>query len=164
MELRGDMVRILAALEAGGVDFIVVGGVAAVLQAVPVVTMDVDIVHLRSPENIERLLAVLEELDACFWPDPAHRRLPPRASDLAGQGHLLLQTTLGRLDVLCQITGDRGYEELLPHTTAIDELGLHLRVLDLPTLALVKTEAGRPKDRLIVPLIIATLEELKKRG
>ena len=163
MDLTGDMVRLLVALEAGGVEFIVIGGVAAVLQAVPMVTMDVDIVHRRTPENIDRLIAVLAELEAHYWPDPGRRRLPPRADDLAGQGHLLLQTRLGRLDVLCEISGERGYEDLLPHTISIDGEGLPLRVLDLPTLALVKTESGRPKDRLVAPLIIATLEERKKR-
>jgi hypothetical protein len=158
------MVRILAELEAGEVEFIVIGGVAAVLQAVPVVTMDVDIVHRRTPENIDRLIAVLAGLEAHYWPDPGRRRLPPRADDLVGQGHILLQTRLGRLDVLCEISGERGYEELLPHTVSIEEESLRLRVLDLPTLALVKTESGRPKDRLVVPLIIATHEERKKRG
>ncbi len=162
--LRGDMIRLLAELEAGGVAFIVVGGVAAVLQAVPIATIDVDVVHLRTEDNIARLLAVLAKLDAHFWPDPGQRRLAPRATDLAGEGHLLLQTSLGRLDVLCQLAAGRGYEELLPHTDSIDELGLHLRVLDLPTLALVKTEAGRAKDRLVVPLIIATHEERKRRS
>ena len=163
MELHGDMIQLLVELDAGEVEFIVVGGVAAVLQAVPIVTVDVDIVHRRSAENVERLLAVLSRLEARFWPDPGNRRLPPRASDLEGRGHLLLQTRLGRLDVLCQITGERGFEELLPHTEVINDRELHLRVLDLPTLALVKTEAGSAKDRLAVPLIIATHEERKRR-
>jgi hypothetical protein len=45
----------------------------------------------------------------------------------------------------------------------IDDPELHLRILDLPTLALVKAEAGSAKDRLTVPLIIATYEERKKQ-
>jgi len=72
MELSGDMVKILAEIEAGGVEFIVVGGVAAVLQAVPIVTMDVDIVHRRTPENTARLMDVLSRLKAflCALPPP----------------------------------------------------------------------------------------------
>ena len=130
----------------------------------PISTFDLDIVHKRTPENIERLLSVLATLDAHFYPDFARRKLPPRASDLAGRGHILLSTKLGRLDVLCELTGERGYAELLPHTTEISADTLHLRVLDLPTLARVKTEAGRPKDLLAVPIIIAAEEERKKRG
>ena len=43
----------------------------------------------------------------------------------------------------------------------IDE-GRLLRVLDLPTLLTVKTKAGRPKDRLVLPILIAILEERGK--
>lgn len=46
------------------VDFIVVGGVAAVAQGAPVNTFDLDLVHSRAPENIERLLGALRERDA----------------------------------------------------------------------------------------------------
>jgi hypothetical protein len=38
-------------LVAHDVEFIVVGGVAAVLQGAPVVTFDLDILHRRTPEN-----------------------------------------------------------------------------------------------------------------
>lgn len=37
-----------------------------------------------------------------------------------------------------------------------------LRVLDLPTLIAVKTKAGRPKDRVVLPILIATLQERNK--
>ena len=131
--------KLLEALSQAGAEFIVVGGCAAVLQDVPISTFDLDIVHKRTPENIARLLSVLATLDAHFYPDFARRKLPPRASDLAGRGHILLSTKLGRLDVLCELTGERGYAELLPHTTEISADTLHLRVLDLPTLARVKT-------------------------
>lgn len=56
--------RILRVLSAHEVEFIVVGGVSAVLHGAPVTTFDLDIVHRRTPENIDRLLAALRELDA----------------------------------------------------------------------------------------------------
>lgn len=40
--------------------------------------------------------------------------------------------------------------------------GRELRVLDLPTLIAVKTKAGRAKDRIVLPILIATLEERDK--
>ncbi len=36
------------------VDFIVIGGVAAILEGVPITTLDLDIVYDRAPENLER--------------------------------------------------------------------------------------------------------------
>lgn len=102
------IVQLVAELAASGAEFILVGGAAAVLRNVEIVTKDVDIVHRRTPDNIDRLMGALTKLDACFWPDPAHRKLPPRPSDLAGHGHILLRTRLGRLDVLCELSGQRG--------------------------------------------------------
>ena len=78
------IVRLLASLVEANVEFIVVGGAAAVLAGVPVVTKDLDIVHRRTPENVERLLAVLGKLDGHFRPDFAQRKLRPRESDLTG--------------------------------------------------------------------------------
>ena len=68
------------------------------------------------------------------------------------------------LYVLCEVSVARGYDELLPHTEEFPHGGLRLRVLDLPTLIAVKAAAGRPKDRVTVPILIATLEERKKRA
>jgi len=53
----------------------------------------------------------------------------------------------------------RGFDELLPHSVTIDDEGLTLRVLDLPTLVEVKAAANRPKDRLMLPVLLALLAE-----
>ncbi len=70
--------RVLDALVRHEVRFIVVGGVAAVLQRVPITTVDFDILHDRAPDNVERLLAALRDLDATYRDDP--RDLVPQAS------------------------------------------------------------------------------------
>jgi len=85
---------------------------AVVLQGAPVTTVDLDLVHRRTPENIDRLLRVL-----------AH---------LAGPGHQLLTTNLGDLDCLGTIGDGMGY--------------------------------GRPKDLAALPVLRATLDELKRRS
>ena len=108
-------------------------------------------------------MKVLDEMDAYFRADLANRKLRPRADDFAGNGHILLQTPHGMLDVLCELSGRRGYEELFPHCVVLEDRGVRLHLLDLPTLILVKSEAGRPKDKLAIPLLIAALEESKKR-
>ena len=162
--LAENWAELLAKLAAAQVEFIVVGGVAAILNDVVYRTDDIDVVHRRTPENIERLVAVLDKLDAHFRNDLMRRKLRPRPSDFSGHGHILLATTLGKLDVLCEISGQRGYEELAPHTREIVERDLCIRTLDLPMLIKVKTEAGRDKDFQALPSMLATLEERKKRA
>lgn len=157
-----DLPALLARLSDAGVEFIIVGGAACVIQGAPITTQDLDIVHQRTPENIERLLAVLLQLDATMRYDFANRGLRPTAELLGGRGHLNLSTSLGPIDPLCELDG-QGFDELLPHSQLLNDEERTLRVLDLPTLIALKTKAGRPKDRLVLPILIATLEERSKR-
>lgn len=157
-----DLPALLAALCDAGVEFIIVGGAAAVIQGAPITTVDLDIVHRRTPENVQRLLHLLHELDATMRYDFANRGLRPTAEMLSGKGQINLSTVLGPLDPLCQLDQEQGYDELLPHSPAVVDEGRLLRVLDLPTLIAVKTKAGRPKDRLVLPILIATLQERDK--
>ena len=70
---EADLPALLAELCDAGIEFIVVGGTAAVLQGAPISTNDLDIVHRRTPENVARLLEVLLHLDATMRYDFAHR-------------------------------------------------------------------------------------------
>lgn len=159
-----DLPALLAALYDAQVEFIVVGGAAAVIQGAPITTNDLDIVHRRTPENVARLLSLVLRLDATMRYDLASRALRPTAEMLAGTGQINLSTSLGPLDPLCELDKGQGYDELLPHTESVIDEGRPLRVLDLPTLIAVKTKAGRAKDRLALPVLIATLQEREKVG
>jgi hypothetical protein len=154
--------EILEGLLEAGVDFILVGGLAAVIQGAPVTTMDVDIVHSQSPENIARLLAFLTSVEA------VHRRLDdkliePKERDLSGKGHVLLTTRIGPLDVLAVIEGGRSYEDLLAHTVEIDFRSYTLRVLDLKTLVELKKTSTDPKDKQRLPVLKETLRQLAEK-
>jgi predicted nucleotidyltransferase len=157
------LIATLRALDDGGVEFILVGGLAAVLQGAPIDTFDIDVVHSRDVANIARLRPVLETLDAVFRIQP-ERRLKPNSSHLASAGHLNLITRYGPLDLLGTIGRDLGYRELLPHSVDLDiSEGLRIRVLDLETLIALKEELAGEKDRAALPILRRTLEEKRKR-
>jgi hypothetical protein len=160
---EGKLIATLRALHDGGVDFILVGGLAAVLNGAPVDTFDTDVVHSRDVSNIERLLPVLESLDAVFRIHP-ERRLRPNASHLASAGHLNLITRYGPLDLLGTIGRNLGYEDLMAHSAEMD-IGekLRIRVLDLETIIGIKEELGGEKDRAVLPILRRTLDEKRKR-
>jgi predicted nucleotidyltransferase len=145
--------ELLAALVEGEVEFILVGGAAALIHGAPITTQDVDIVHRRDPSNVARLLAVLEQLDASIL-DLARRRLPPTAQGLEAGGQMLLTTRMGRLDALGVLHDGRGYDELIGHTDVVDFNGRELRIIDLETLIEIKSTTGRAKDRLVVPILL----------
>ena len=154
--------QVLEGLLEAGVDFVLVGGLAAVIQGAPVTTMDVDIVHRQSPDNITRLLAFLKSVEA------VHRRpddvlIEPKEQDLSGKGHVLLTTLIGPLDVLAVIEGGRSYEDLLEHTVAIDFRGYTLRVLGLKTLIELKKTSTEPRDKQRLPVLRETLRQSEEK-
>jgi predicted nucleotidyltransferase len=153
---------ILRGLHEAGIDFIVVGGMAAVMLNAPIITEDLDIVHKRTPENVARLLEWLLGHGAYHRFDLAKRRLPPKEDALLGHGHLNLQIDLGKLDVLCELGEGEGYEEIFADTVVVDNGVFRLQVLGLPRLIAVKARAGRPKDRAVLPVLVATLDEQRR--
>jgi predicted nucleotidyltransferase len=157
-----DFRLILETLADHNVEFIVVGGVCAVLHGAPVHTFDLDLVHSRTAENVERLLPALQTLDAYFR-EHGERRLRPDRSHLSSPGHQLLMTRAGPLDLLGVIGNDRSYDELLPNTrTLAVREGLQVRLLDLATLIAVKEETKREKDEATMAILRRTLEEKEK--
>jgi hypothetical protein len=154
--------QILFRLADEGVDFIGVGMVSAILQGVPLTTMDLDIVHRRTPENVERLLRVLEDLDAVARNDP--RRIRPNETHLIGPGHILLKTRFGDFDCLGTIDGGRGYEDLLSSSIPLEFEGRTFQFLHLREVLAVKKRAGRPKDLAAIPYIESTIDEIDRKA
>jgi predicted nucleotidyltransferase len=150
-------VETLRLLVEAEVEFIVVGMAAGILQGAPATTLDLDIVHKRSPENVTRLLSVLQSIHAVARND--ERRIAPGASHLLGPGHILLTTDNGDFDCLGTVDDNKSFEDLLPHSRSIKLDDAEVRVLDLPELIEVKRRAGRAKDRAVLPVLEATLDE-----
>lgn len=159
---EADLEGLLRALRGGGVDFVVVGGAAAVLHGAPTTTQDLDIVPDQSEANLQRLEVVLRD-HAALVRDLAGRRLEPSPAALRGRGQIQLVTDLGPLDILCRLHDGRGFDELAPHSITLDVDDLQLRVIDLRTLIEIKSSTGRARDRLVLPLLLALLRERTPR-
>lgn len=152
---------LLQALLRHQVDFIVVGGVAALLEGAPILTLDLDVLYDRTPENRERLLGALRELNARYR-DPAGRHILPDPEKLATMRLHLLLTDLGALDVLGTIGNDLTYQDLRSRTVAYDLAGSRIWVLELAAVIETKEQANRDKDRATLPVLRQTLAA--KRG
>jgi hypothetical protein len=150
--------RLLQTLAEGRVELVVIGMGAAVLQGAPVQTFDIDVVHARTEENVERTLAWLAEHHGRYRGDP--RGLAPTASHLLGPGHQLLETYLGPIDFRGTVSSPQGllgYEALLGRSVLVDLGGFQARLLDLEAIVELKRATGRPKDLAALPLLEATL-------
>lgn len=110
---------ILDGLLHADVEFILVGGLAAIIQGSPITTLDVDIVHDRSADNISKLYGFLQSIRAVYR-RPDDKIIELKKDELSGMGHTLLSTNLGKLDILAFIEEHKSYEDLRSQTIEID--------------------------------------------
>ena len=149
----------LECLNSAGVDFIIVGGVAAILHGSARFTLDLDIVYDRSRPNLERLVLALA------IHRPYLRGAPPGLPFLWDTATLerglnfTLTTQLGDLDLLGEVTGGGGYRDLLPLTEEIEVGSNTYRVVTLEKLIQLKRATGRPKDLEAIAELEALREE-----
>jgi hypothetical protein len=148
--------KILNVLTRHEVEYILVGGLGAIVQGAPVLTYDLDIVFLKTAENLPRLLSALREIDARYL-DPAGRHIVPDEEKLASFRMHQLITSLGPLDVMETIGAGMSYADLLHDTQVSEVAGVAVRVLGLKTIILSKEQANREKDRATLHVLRRTL-------
>jgi hypothetical protein len=151
-----DFESILNVLVEERVDFVLVGALSAVLQGAPIMTFDVDIVHSRATDNVERLLRALDRLDARYR---QKQEIKPTAEYLQGRGHQLLVTRFGPLDVLGHIEDDLEYEDLIECSNVVAIGEFEVAALSPAKYLELKRASSRPKDIAMVPVLAALVED-----
>jgi hypothetical protein len=141
-----DAKRLLRALVDGDVDFVVIGGVAAVLHGSARATFDLDVCFASNAENLEALGSTLVGLRAQLRGVSEAVPFVPDAAALRRVEVLTLTTTAGDLDVLRAPSGAPRYDVLRGHADRYDVGGFEVRVASVEDLIAMKTAAGRPKD------------------
>jgi len=158
VESRADFLGILRALHAHEVEYLVVGGVCALLHGAPVTTFDLDLVHSRDERNVDRLLAALTDIEARYRPD-RDPPIAPAAEPLAGAGHHLLMTRFGPLDLLGEVGVGLRYEDLVDDAVISTLPDMEVQIMSLRRLIEVKQQVGRTKDKLMLPILLRTLRD-----
>jgi hypothetical protein len=153
--------HLIPKLREGGVQFVIIGGVAALVHGAERSTQDLDVVAPMDLENLQRLIRCLEEFHPKFLTRPDLPIVTPENRNLLGINNLYLLTDIGQLDVLGLVQGVGDYAEVLKRSIEADfgeEIG-RCKVIDLDGLIEAKRTAGRPKDKPAV----AELEVIRRR-
>ena len=145
-----------------GVEHVVVGGVAAILEGAPITTFDLDVVYRTDDENVRRLAAALAGIDAVYR-DPADRRIEPTPERLRDNRVNLLETRIGQLDAMQCIGAGWAHPDARARAHPIRIGELVVWSLDLAAIIESKEAADRDKDRAMLPILRRTLEE-RTRG
>lgn len=154
-----DFEALLSTLDRNRVDYIVVGGAAAIAHGSARLTQDLDIVYSRSPENLDRLVSALRDFK------PYLRGAPPgllfvwdRATLVRGL-NFILETSLGPIDLLGEIPGGGGYADLLESSVELRIFAGTTKCPSLEQLIRAKRAAGRPRDMEALVELEALREE-----
>jgi hypothetical protein len=138
----------LRALTAGGVDFVVIGGIAVMAHGFVRATADTDITADPDRTNLERLAAVLKDLEAVLPGADPIAGDPTSARSLSFGGNPRFETTLGRLHIVQSPAGAPKYAELAARAEQVQLDDLHLRICSYPDLVAMKEATARDQDRL----------------
>jgi hypothetical protein len=159
-----DPAGIFAVLSDHDVDFVLIGGLAAVLRGSTVMTNDADIVPSGDDANIARLSAALADLDARLRSPDSPDGIPfdPHPQLLVSMAMLNLTTRCGDLDLAFAPAGIDGYQELLGASETYEVAGYRIRVAHLADIIRSKEAADRPKDRATLPILYALVEEIRR--
>ncbi|CAN5183208.1 hypothetical protein BH23ACT9_BH23ACT9_29560 [soil metagenome] len=161
--LSYDPLRALECLHRHGVDFVLIGGVAAVAHGSPLATFDTDITPQRSLDNLDRLAAALRELNARIRTSAEPVAFPIDGGFLAAQPHMLnLTTDAGDLDLTFAPAGfPEGFAQLRPGAVEVSLVeGAVTAVAALRDVIASKAAADRDKDRAALPYLRALLARI----
>jgi hypothetical protein len=154
-----DLEKLVQRLIEQRVEFVIIGGYAAIAHGVPLTTFDIDVCSPFTFENLGKIHSALAGLH------PYHRETPQEIPFVMPDDfrrklrNLYLHTDLGQIDFLGEILGVGDYASVHAHSQ-IAELPIgSCRILDAPTLLRAKEATGRPKDLLAAQLLRAILEK-----
>ncbi|MFV8753648.1 hypothetical protein ACNOYE_24095 [Nannocystaceae bacterium ST9] len=150
---------LLSRLLASGFEFCIVGGVAAALFGCSRMTVDLDLAAPFDVENMRRLLAAIADLDPRHATRPDLRILDEPLDRLVEARLLLIETDLGRLDVLREVSPIGVYPAL--RTVELTLGDLRCKVITLDQLIEIKQSLTRPKDREVALELAAIRERLR---
>lgn len=154
-----DPLAALRALRSAGVDFVVIGGVAARLHGSPSLTRDIDICYSRDLGNVERLAGALAALHATLRGVDEEVQFVLDARTLRAGANFTFITDAGDLDILALPAGVAGYDELAQSAELVDLGDISVLVTTLDDLIRMKIASGRAKDRAEVEILSALRDE-----
>jgi hypothetical protein len=142
--------RLLSRLAKARVDFVVVGGVAVVLQALPRFTKDLDLCYSLEADNLARLGAALTAVRARLRGIDEDLPFAADARTLRQTQIVTLTTDEGDVDLLVDPAGAPPYAQLRDSADRVEIDGVEVLVASIADLLAMKRAAGRPQDLMDV--------------
>jgi hypothetical protein len=161
-----DLNRLLEPLVRHGVDFVLIGGMAGLVQGSNYPSYDLDVVYSRSRDNIARLVAALKEIGVRLRGAPPELEFILDERTIENGANFSFVTPFGDFDVLGEVAGLKGFEDLMTAAERKEVAGHSILVASIDHLIAMKRAANRPKDRNMLEeyLVIADRRQSRKEA
>ena len=161
-----DPVRICAVLLEEEVEFVVLGGFAAIVRGSSLPTKDIDVIPSRDRTNLDRLGRALTRMNAKIRisGDPVPTKID--GAFLANMPHMLnLVTDFGEIDLTFSPAGSAGDFEGWKKGATLEVIddGLTVLVASLDDIIDSKRSANRPKDQMALPYLESLRDEIRRQ-
>ncbi len=153
-----NFIAVLNALALENVKFVLIGGLAMSAHGSDYVTKDIDIFYDRSAENVKKLVRALAPYSPRPRGFPSEVPFPFDARMVRNATLLTLDSTLGAIDLLAEVSGVDSFEAVWEKSISEQIESVEVRVVSFGDLINMKRAAGRPKD----VLHLIELEALEK--
>jgi len=160
---KPSLIKIVDLFDSHGVEYIVVGGQAAVLYGSPIPTYDVDLSYKRTTENLQRLARALQDIRPTLRGAPPDLPFLLDAQSLALGSNFTFDTAYGPLDLLGWLDPIGGYDDFASRAEEIQIEGRSIRLLSLQDLITIKRHIRRPKDQAVLVQLEA-IQQLRESG
>ncbi len=161
-----DPVRICQVLNEEGVNYVILGGFAAIIRGSSLPTRDIDIIPDRDGGNLDRLGRALTRMNAQIRISGDSVPTKIDGPFLANMPHMLnLVTDFGEIDLTFTPAGSAGDYEGWKANATNEEVGdgLIVFVASLDDIIDSKKAANRPKDQMALPYLESLRDEIRRR-
>lgn len=161
-KLEKQLRMIVECLDRHRVSYVVIGGVAAMLQDVPIQeTLDVDVVPERKTKNLKALANALKEMEARLRVpgDPEGVEIPLDERTFRDVSTLTFTTRFGPFDILFEPSGAPAYTELERRALVLRRFGRDVAVASIEDLIAMKRSTGREKDATHLTILLGFVKD-----
>lgn len=138
------------------IEFVLIGGYAAVVHGSSQVTHDLDICAIITEQQLEKLKKALHGLD------PRHRMnssfqpsLDEVPTDATQIRNYYLRTQSGILDIIDEVTAVGDFKKVLHGAITVKIFNHDCKVISLEDLILAKQSMNRPKDKFVLEELLS---------
>lgn len=154
---------LLGALAEHGVEFVVIGQMAALLHGHPETTFDLDVVPRQDIDNAERLIEALRGQEAVLVVEGERTDGPDERQLLGWNLVREYDTAAGPIDVVPFAIGVGDFDTLSARAADVVIDGHRVLVASLDDVIASKEAAARPKDLRQLPALRAFRDRLRDR-